>query len=353
MLRKILFLLLFVSPTLLLAQSIEKGKKYYVFTESGTLNLRSTPEKGKVVQKLERGTQVIVTKTNNEDSNIPFGWVEVNVGKNKGFVSTQYLSTIQPSELEKAHLISSLKATDTAGIAHIQPISFQLGANWLGVSTGQIESNAFLKMAQTNKLNLSILDKSGKKLGNTTIFETGEFGCQNYKGGKIRSKLDPMNNYYFVISGFEPESITLSDKVNDKLQKAIREVALREFQKKNLPQEELKSLQEKNFLISANNNQFLISRIATKKGDFEHANLFLVYTLSGNQLSKQIFSNYDELSDDLAPYGGKLHLEGGFVKDGKLILIFYSNGFDGYLQEIYELNSKEMRQLAIGGGDAC
>ncbi len=351
---KILFLLfLFFTSSIIFAQAIEKGKSYYVFTESGTLNLRQAPEKGQVIQKLERGTQVKVTKTNHEDSNLPYGWVEVSIGKTKGFLSTQFLSSIHPKDINKAHMIASLKPTDVLGVNHIQPIAFHINQIWLGVAVDQIESAAFLKLALNNKYNFSILNKTGKIVESKNIFEVGKFGCQEYKGGKIRSNLDSSKEEYLVVYGFKPQTIELNDKVSDSLLKQIRQNAIQEFVKNNISQEETKDLLEKHYLANANNNQFVLSRFATKKGDFEHGNLFLIYTLNKNKVNKKVFSNFKELGEEVAPYGGSFHLKGGFIKDEKLIFIMYSNGFDGYLQEIYELSPKEFKQVASGGGDAC
>jgi hypothetical protein len=96
-----------------------------------------------------------------------------------------------------------------------------------------------------------------------------------------------------------------------------------------------------------------LSRIATRKQDFEHGTLVLVYDLKGKRIGKKIFTKYEELSDEVAPYGGRLHLNAGFIKDGKILLIFHSNGFDGYLHEVYELTPNSMKEIALGGGDAC
>jgi hypothetical protein len=347
-------LILFAFP--LLAQSNMKGKSLYVLTVSAPLNMRAKAPDGKVIQKIKKGERVKVLQVGGDVASIPYGWVEIEYAKKKGFVSAEFLSEHLPAKLENIPLIAFLRRESEANKAYIQPIAFSLGRKWEGVATDQSESTYFQRISVNKKIPYQLLAQDGKSLGSGVLRAVESSGCQDIKVGKLNlpAKFPNTETPFFAVYGSKVMAVKISQKIPDELKNEIQRLARADFEKKGLGKDKLDLEWKADYnIVDTGKESFAISRVGLKSEGAEHANLIYIHEWKKNKLSKLILSEYQALTEDTMFYGGMFHFEGSFLLDGRLILIFHDNGFDGYIKRIFEWDGNTFKLLATGGGDAC
>ena len=352
---KILIFFLFFTFSLFSQESL-KGKTMYVVTESGSLNMRSKAPDGKVIQKIPKGEKVKVLEVGGSVDSIPYGWLEIEYSKKKGFVSREFLAIEPPENLEKLSLIGYLVMDSNGNKSLIRPIAYSTGKKWEGAGGDDTETNYFLKMAIKNKTPFTILSSSGSELTKTQITAIEKSGCQENLAGKgnLPSKFLKTDESLFVVHSTNVSPVKLTDKVSSAFKTEVKKLARPDFLKSGASEETLNfEWKEKFNLVDSSKGKFLISRIGLVNEGAEYYNLIYIHETDGNKLGKLVFKKVESLPEETRFYGGAFHLEGSFLVSGKLILLFHDNGFDGYIMTIYEWDGKELKLLAAGGGDAC
>jgi hypothetical protein len=188
-------------------------------------------------------------------------------------------------------------------------------------------------------------------------------GCQEIKvvQGKLKSTIklnDDTPAQGFAISNFgNPlKSSSLTKGFTKKIGDSISSEAKKIFQKNKVANALISKMemdQSYTFSNPYKSTKFAFVRYAIKKDNMEIHNVYILAQVKNDALGKIISSKFQSIEGDMLGYGGEFYLTGVLLLEENQILIFHHNGFDGYINGVYQLDENGMTELALGGGDAC
>ncbi len=336
----------------------KKGTPLYVMTESSSLNLRDSPNKGKVIAKLIKGEKITLLKSSYTEP-ITSGWTFIKTSKgNEGYVSDEFISRFPIDEVEKMEMISSLQVSVMKNHVGMRPIIYKIGNKWIGNGNDDKEPAYFLNKLALSKSPIEIFDSNGSFINKLKISSTSVAGCQNYiianipQTEVIKSMIETES--LFVLNGLKVTKQILKENSLTKEQISIVQKESESILKKNkIKDSEIQKfkLSESSF-INEGNRELISARFHLE--DENKLETKYLYLLFESKSKKIILQEFKELSKDLIGYGGENHLIGVLNLDGLgTILIYKDFGFDASIKRIMKLEKDKLILVANGGGDAC
>lgn len=356
-----IFILLVISFLIIQPQEdyTQKGTPLYVLTESSTLNLRDSANKGKVIAQLKKGEKVFLVKSPFTEP-ITSGWTIIKNSKGQeGYVSSEYISRFPVEEVEKISMISYLQESSAgANLVSIRPIIFKVGNKWVGNATEDHEPAYALKKLVSAKTTVEVFSSTGFSVDKLKLSSTSIAGCQNYLVGNI-----PFTEN--IQSLFQNE--TLFVLTNLKMKKEINKENSLTKEQISLVQKESESILKKNKIKDSEIQKFKLSEnsfikdgsreLISARFHLEEENKLetkYLYILFDSKSKKVLFQEFKQLSKDLIGYGGYHHLIGVLNVEGlDTIFIYKDYGFDGSIRRVMRLEKDKFIEVEIGGGDAC
>ena len=172
----------FLATFLYSQESSLKNKTAFVLIQSGNLNLREAPSKGKVKAKLQKGEKITILQEAEEDSN----WLKVKTADNTvGFVSREFISFHPLKSLADAKIIGvvSQGTENEQSFSVGRIVGVKIGKKWTGSGDALAEYVYLGKESFKNSVSFPVIG-NGRVAGKVNFKEISGWGCQEIKGFK-------------------------------------------------------------------------------------------------------------------------------------------------------------------------
>ncbi|TGK20840.1 SH3 domain-containing protein [Leptospira fluminis] len=326
----------------------------YVLITSGVLNVRETPDTGKVLFTLNKGARVRLAKDDGGD------WVKIKLedGRN-GFVSRRYLGSTPPETLDAYKLIGLVwSGYDPKELPVMVPLAF-FGKNGWQEAKDEFEFDYKFRSGVEKGLP-SVTLLQGNKGPMFSAVSSGTYGCQEFPALKVKPSAELDSKFSYLVHSPELglHSLTLRELAPSESEyELFKSLAETTWKARGFKETEwLRSkLQEVYEFKTPKKETFISGRIAFSEGNAERRYFYLLARKSGTDRALIAFEKSDTLSPEIGVYGGSFHLIGSVYRedDPAPILIFTDIGYDSSIRSLYELRNGTLRLLLRGGGDAC
>ncbi|PJZ65018.1 hypothetical protein CH371_16100 [Leptospira wolffii] len=352
LLNALLFLFL---GTSLIGQTGEGS--YYVLITSGVLNVRETPENGKILFTLNRGAKVRILPDTAPGA---IDWTKIKSEDGKqGYVSRKYLGQTPPDTLDEYKLIGFVWSSyDPKDLPVFVPLAFFSKNGWQEAKDEYEFDYKFRSGVNATLPSVSLIE--GQNGPSFSASASTTYGCQEFPALKVKpsSTLSTKRELLVYSPELAIKSIPLSeiDKASTEYSQ-FKNLAETIWKARGYPETEwLHSQIDELYLFKTPKKEtFLSGRIAYKKGNSERRYLYLLSRRSGSDRVLVSFEKSEKLTEELGMYGGGFHLTGAIYReeDPVPILIFTDIGYDSSIRSLYELRSGTLQLLLRGAGDAC
>ncbi len=345
--------LFFLTSFYLHGESEAKGKRRFVLIRDGKLNVRDSPNEGKVLFQLDRGSSVTVLGDEGEK------WQKIQTKDGKqGFVATEFLAKYPPSKLKDMTVIGIVSAGKEDESA-FRSLSIRVSGKWVSSDEFPSESSYLEKILVTDSKPFSVY-RHGEKTGEFHPKKRGIGGCQEYP--VVNGKFHPLKELSeerisyigYTGDGFAEkvklEQISPSAELS-KILDGLADKAL----KNKFPPKKSAVQRDQMVLVKSSAHNYLFIRYSIRSEHEENAYYSALYEFSGDKPGKKIFEKSETLMSERAFYGGSFHLIDAFELPGIVdpVFLFFHNGYDGYIYEFYRIQDNLFRKMFLSGGDAC
>ncbi|WP_367898007.1 SH3 domain-containing protein [Leptospira sp. WS58.C1] len=355
---KFRILLLLLLPTFYLSLVAQTSDPYhYVLITSGVLNVRETPENGKIIFTLNRGNKVKILP---DESKGPIDWTKIKTEDGRtGFVSRKYLGLTPPDTLDEYKLIGFVwSGYDPKDLPIFVPLAFFGPRGWQEAKDEYEFDYKFRSGVNTSLPSFSLLE--GEKGPSFSATSPTTYGCQESPALKVKPTGDVKAKKDWLV--YSPDlglqSIPLQElSKTDPDYILFKNLAETTWKARGYPETEwLHSTMEEVYSFKNNKKEtFLSGRIAYHKKGAERRYLYLLGRKFGTDRVLISFEKSEKLTEELGFYGGSYHLIGVIYReeDPVPILLFTDIGYDSSIKSLYELKNGTLQLLLRGAGDAC
>lgn len=333
----------------------EADEVRYVLITSGVLNVRESPESGKILFTLNKGAKVrLLSEPSSQD------WAKVKLEDGRtGFVSRKYLGPTPPETLDSYKLIGLVwSGYDPKDLPIFVPLAFFSKNGWQEAKDEYEFDYKFRSGIDGNLPSVALV--SGNKGPGFSAKNPTTYGCQQWPAIKVKptSVLDSKISYLVHSADMALRSIPLHELSQaDADYELFRSLAETTWKARGYPETQwLRSkIQEVYEFKTSKKETFISGRIAFSEGISERRYLYLLARKSGTDRVLIAYENSDTLSQELGTYGGYFHLVGAVYReeDPVPVLIFTDIGYDSSIKTLYELRNGTLRLILKGAGDAC
>ncbi|WP_010571848.1 SH3 domain-containing protein [Leptospira broomii] len=327
----------------------------YVLITSGVLNVRESPESGKVLFTLNKGAKVrLLSDTSSQD------WAKVKLDDGRtGFVSRKYLGSTPPETLDSYKLIGLVwSGYDPKELPVFVPLAFFSKNGWQAAKDEYEFDYKFRSGVEGNLPSVALI--AGNKGPGFAATNPTTYGCQQLPAIKVKptALLDSKISYLVHSADMALNSIPLHELSQaDADYELFRSLAETTWKARGYPETQwLRSkIQEVYEFKTSKKETFISGRIAFSEGIAERRYLYLLARKSGTDRVLIAYEKSDKLSQELGTYGGYFHLVGVVYReeDPVPVLIFTDIGYDSSIKSLYELRNGTLQLILRGAGDAC
>ncbi|TGK01328.1 SH3 domain-containing protein [Leptospira langatensis] len=339
------------------AQGQSSDPYHYVLITSGVLNVRETPETGKVIFTLNRGNRVRILADNTSNTN---DWTKIKTEDGKvGFVSRKYLGLTPPDTLDEYKLIGFVwSGYDPKDLPIFVPLAFFSKNGWQEAKDEYEFDYKFRSGVNSSLPSVALLE--GEKGPSFTAAASTTYGCQEFPALKVKpsTPITAKKDWLVYSPDLSLQSLHLQELAKtDNDYTLFKNLAETIWKAKGYPETEwLHSTIEEVYLFKTPKKETFISgRIAFHSKGAERRYLYLLGRKSGADRILVSYEKSEKLTEELGFYGGSYHLIGVIFReeDPVPILLFTDIGYDSSIHSLYELRNGTLQLLLRGAGDAC